>query len=137
MIQAYIAGPLVNEKYRDLTFYEAIANLCIENGIQPFLPHILTEPTDILADPYIVFKQNFESLASSNLLIAEVSEPSHGVGSELMQGFIQKIPIICLAINGKKLSRMITGNPMVRTVIRYESKADCITQLRNYLATRQ
>ena len=39
-----------------------------------------------------IFALVFEGLRQCDLLIAEVSHPSHGVGGELMQAFFQELP---------------------------------------------
>jgi hypothetical protein len=134
-MQAFIAGPLVNEKTRDLDFYSDIGKLCEKFDIDTFIPHRDTEPVDLPADSELVFEQDFEGLHHSNLIIAEVSNPSHGVGSELMQAYIQKIPIILLVSseNSQKLSRMVTGNPMVKSIISYKTKEECLLKLESAL----
>ena len=132
-MQAFIAGPLTDEKLRKLEFYIDIADVCKEFGLVTFLPHLQTRAVDEPADAKLVFRLDIDGLKNSQLLIADVSDPSHGVGSELMQANFMKIPIICLAIKGKELSRMVTGNPMVRKIIQYDSQEDCLMKLKEYL----
>lgn len=132
-MKAFIAGPLIIDASRDIDFYERIAEACHEQGLETFLPHLQTEPFDRPADAKLVFQQDHQGLKQCDLLIAEVSEPSHGVGSELMQAYFQKTPIVCLCRKGKKLSRMVVGNPMVRELIHYSSEQDCLKQLSSAL----
>jgi hypothetical protein len=56
-------------------------------------------------------------LASCDLVIAEVTTPSLGVGYELGWATALGKPILCLhrAISGRPLSAMITGNPGIQT----------------------
>ena len=135
--QAFIAGPLVEKRCRNLRFYQAIASVCREVGLEPFLPHLQTEAIDKPADASLVFQQDLEGLRKSHILVADVSEPSHGVGSELMQACFQKTPIVCLVSHGEPLSRMVLGNPMVKTVIQYNTQKDCLIRLRKYLLSLQ
>lgn len=128
-MKAFIAGPLLVDASRDTDFYQRIAEACHEQGIETFLPHLKTEPFNRPADARLVFQQDHLGLQQCDLLIAEVSEPSHGVGSELMQAYFQETPIVCLCRKGKQLSRMVTGNPMVREVIHYASEQDCLQEL--------
>jgi len=46
--------------------------------------------------------------------VAEVSTPSHGVGYEIAYAVMQNKPVLCLAREGVKVSKMITGNDRAR-----------------------
>ena len=59
-----------------------------------------------------IFMRDIEWLQSADLVIAEVTIPSLGVGYELGIAAKLKIPVLCLyrPIKGKRLSAMISGN---------------------------
>ena len=59
-----------------------------------------------------IFMRDIEWLQSADLVIAEVTTPSLGVGYELGIAAKLKIPVLCLyrPIKGKRLSAMISGN---------------------------
>jgi len=59
-----------------------------------------------------IFMRDMEWLQSADLVIAEVTTPSLGVGYELGIAAKLKIPVLCLyrPIKGKRLSAMISGN---------------------------
>ena len=59
-----------------------------------------------------IFMRDMEWLQSTDLVIAEVTTPSLGVGYELGIAEKLKIPVLCLCrpIKGKRLSAMISGN---------------------------
>ena len=59
-----------------------------------------------------IFMRDMEWLQSTDLVIAEVTTPSLGVGYELGIAEKLKIPALCLyrPIKGKRLSAMISGN---------------------------
>ena len=59
-----------------------------------------------------IFMRDMEWLQSADLVIAEVTTPSLGVGYELGIAEKLKIPALCLyrPIKGKRLSAMISGN---------------------------
>lgn len=135
-MQVFIAGPLHIRGLRKLELYESIARLCEHSGLKAFIPHLHTEPIDKPVDPKVVFEQDFEGLSASDLLIAEVTSPSHGVGCELMQAYIQRIPIICIMERGAKVSRMVRGNPYVKALIEYDNEEHCLQILREYLINR-
>lgn len=132
-MQVFVAGPLYMRGLRKLELYESIARLCDQSGFKAFVPHLHTEPIDKPADPRVVFEQDYEGLRASGLLIAEVTFPSHGVGSELMQAYLQRIPIICIMERGAKISRMVRGNPSVKVLIEYDNTEHCLQNLRRYL----
>jgi len=59
-----------------------------------------------------IFMRDMEWLQSTDLVIAEVTTPSLGVGYELGIASKLSIPVLCLyrSIKGKRLSAMISGN---------------------------
>ena len=133
--QIFIAGPLYIKNNRKIPLYEKIGNLCDSFGLKPFIPHLHTEPIDEPADSHVVFHQDYIGLESSELIIAEISSASHGVGSELMQAYLSKIPIVCIIEKGKNASRMVRGNPALIRTIEYEDEDLCIKYLRTFLKT--
>lgn len=61
--------------------------------------------------PLDVYERDVKWIRECDALIAEVSVPSHGVGYEIGYALTMKKPILCLYQEGRKVSRMITGNP--------------------------
>ncbi len=81
-----------------------------------------------------IFKRDTSWLKKSDLIIAEVSGPSLGVGFEIAFGLYQlKIPVLALYNKKvKKVSAMITGcNSKLLTVIGYTNTSD----LKNTIST--
>ncbi len=89
-----------------------------------FLGHILTSPQT--ADPHItdsgegeglssrqIFERDIQQITESDLMIAEISTPSHGVGYEIAVAIQKNKPVLCLydLDNApKRISAMIAGN---------------------------
>lgn len=80
-------------------------------------------PTAILASPKVmeyetasapevVYRRDVKWVEECDALIAEVSTPSHGVGYEIALALILKKPVLCCYQQGRKVSKMITGNDM-------------------------
>jgi len=67
---------------------------------------------------YDIWKTDTEWVAESNAVIAEVTNPSLGVGYEIAKAEEWKKPVLALFRKGsdKKLSAMIEGSPYVKTV---------------------
>ena len=59
-----------------------------------------------------IFKQDVEWLRSADVLVAEVTSPSLGVGYEIGKAEEYGIPVLCLynESGGRRLSAMIEGN---------------------------
>jgi len=55
-------------------------------------------------------------LAQADVIVAEVTTPSHGVGYEIARAEALGKPILCLhrPAAGRRLSAMLAGNPAVR-----------------------
>ncbi|MDZ7724407.1 MAG: nucleoside 2-deoxyribosyltransferase [candidate division KSB1 bacterium] len=72
-----------------------------------------------------IFERDMAWLRQSDALIAEVSNPSLGVGIEIATALQQDKPVLCLVHNEVFLTKMITGNrhPSLR-VVRYEKCSD-------------
>ncbi|MGV8025857.1 MAG: nucleoside 2-deoxyribosyltransferase [Anaerolineaceae bacterium] len=61
-------------------------------------------------EPRVVYQRDVHWVLESDILIAEVSTPSHGVGYEIALAEINKKPIFCCCQQTKKVSKMILGN---------------------------
>jgi nucleoside 2-deoxyribosyltransferase len=57
-----------------------------------------------------VYERDEAWIQQSDLLIAEISTPSLGVGYEIGRGLQQGMPVLCLYRSGLEVSKMITGN---------------------------
>lgn len=57
-----------------------------------------------------VYERDSAWLAAADLMVAEVSTPSLGVGYEVACGLRRGIPVLCLYQRGLSVSKMITGN---------------------------
>jgi nucleoside 2-deoxyribosyltransferase len=139
MCRVYISGALTaissedgREKLKN--FYKRISETCENQEFQAYLPQVHTDP--ILYPKYTpseVYEKNSFQIRKSQLLIAYVGEPSLGVGSELELANQNKIPIILLYEDGKRVSRHVRGIPSVLKEIRFTSVEDCVYELSQYL----
>jgi 2'-deoxynucleoside 5'-phosphate N-hydrolase len=89
---------------------------------------------EMIVDPVDVFSRDTGWIDDCDLLVAEVSTPSHGVGFEICYALQQSKPVLCLHHEGTPVSKMITGNREPNlTVLAYTEINDVVTQLRDYL----
>ena len=85
-----------------------------------------------------IFMRDMEWLQSADLVIAEVTTPSLGVGYELGIAAKLKIPVLCLyrPIKGKRLSAMISGNEKFNCQA-YQTLDDAKVHINNFLKQEQ
>lgn len=105
-----------------------------------------TVPTARLADsnvmtveavipPRDVYERDAKWILESDALIAEVSAPSHGVGYEIGFALNAGKPVLCLLQAGRKVSKMIGGNPHPNLKVwDYRDSQEAILFVRNFLA---
>lgn len=87
--------------------------------------------------PGVVYARDVEWIRACDVLLAEVSVPSHGVGYEI--GFALGLgkPVLALHQQGRRVSKMITGNPEPRLQVRaYRDAAEALQVMREFLAER-
>jgi len=84
---------------------------------------------DDLSDDWI-YNRDISWIQESDVLVAEVSTPSLGVGYEIgkAEDMGKKILCLCRDRQNKKLSAMISGNPNMK-VARYETLKEAINHI--------
>lgn len=82
-----------------------------------------------------VFATDSEFLDKAEVLIAEVSQPSHGVWRELCYAqHVKHIPILGLYLPDKAISPMIAGNPYIK-LMPYRTVPEGKKLIDSFLAT--
>jgi len=84
--------------------------------------------------PQAVFARDVDWIRACDVLIAEVSVPSHGVGYEI--GFALGLGKRTLALYqaGRKISKMISGNPDPNLSVKmYRDVEEAVKQVRGFL----
>jgi 2'-deoxynucleoside 5'-phosphate N-hydrolase len=117
----------------DQKTYRELVDFLISSGY-----HVLTAR---LADPDInlldgtlsaesVYQRDLEWIRNCDAMVAEVSTPSHGVGYEIALALAMKKPVLCCYQRGRKISKMILGNPdqmlSVRDYINLENALEIV-----------
>ena len=118
--------------------YQAITSALLADG------H--TVPTAHLADPGVtaleaavqpreVYERDVAWIRACDALVAEVSTPSHGVGYEVAFALGLGKPVVCLYREGRKVSKMLTGNTHPRLQVKtYLDVEQALTAVRAALA---
>lgn len=63
-----------------------------------------------IVSPQDVYLRDIQWINQADLVIAEVSTPSHGVGYEIAYALSIGKPVLCCYQQGQAVSKMITGN---------------------------
>lgn len=118
--KAYITCPVSHTRER-LGLLPEIETIVKSKGIRAFVFSVGGTPGEI-------FGRDYEQIASSSLLIAEVSERSHGVGVEIGMSYCLGLRRILLIEKGGQLTKLILGMPET-VIIEYESVDDLRTKI--------
>ena len=126
IMKVYLAVPIVVN--RDLEKAKALAKVICDLG------HELTSDWVVSFEPGYtktateVFERDLDGVKRSDLLVAEVSHGSHGVGMEIMAAYLHGKRIILLSESNAKVSHMLEGVPHA-ILIRYHSTEDMILKI--------
>jgi nucleoside 2-deoxyribosyltransferase len=94
--------------------------------------NVMAVETEI--SPREVFDRDMDWIRGCDVLIAEVSIPSHGVGYEIGFALGEGKPVLCLYQEDRKVSKMITGNSHPNLEIKsYRSIEDAIPLAHEFL----
>jgi 2'-deoxynucleoside 5'-phosphate N-hydrolase len=91
---------------------------------------------EAVIDPQEVYARDTTWIRDCDVLVAEVSVPSHGVGYEIAFSLALGKPVLALHQEGRKVSKMISGNPDLNLSVKcYKTPEDAVLQVRNFLNT--
>lgn len=119
-MKAYITCPVSHSNNRIFLLPE-IEKIVRESGIDTFVFQIGGTPEEI-------FTRDHKQLQSCDLLIAEVSETSHGVGIEIGMSYCLGLERILLHEKGKYITKLAQGMPKTQ-IVEYTDVSDLKVQL--------
>lgn len=120
--------------------YQVITRTLAEEGHEVPTAHLAESGVTALEaviDPLEVYSRDVAWIRASEALIAEISAPSHGVGYEI--GFALGLgkPVLALYEEGRKVSKMISGNPDPNLSVKaYKSADQAVALIREFLSDR-
>ncbi|HLD94962.1 MAG TPA: nucleoside 2-deoxyribosyltransferase [Anaerolineales bacterium] len=135
-MKIYFACAIVGGR-QDETIYQQLVDALVADGHEvptamnagPSWQHLEGSP-----DPHEVYRRDTGWIDESQVLIAEVSTPSHGVGYEIGYALERGKPVLCIYRRGVRVSKMLTGNTTPEiTVVDYANLADCVRIVKNFL----
>ena len=122
----------------DEAMYTAIVDDLQAQGHEVLNSHLARQGVVLLEqrmDPREVYQRDLFWIKGCDLLVAEVSTPSHGVGYEIALALTLRKPVLCLYRQTARVSRMITGNdePTI-TVATYADQAGALQLVRRFVS---
>jgi len=132
----YFACSITGGRQDELVYQKLVT------ALQQYGHHV---PTALLASPDVmplegvvspeeVYARDVHWITECDFLLAEVSTPSHGVGYEIGYALSLGKRVLCLYRKGRKVSKMILGNPHPKLSIHtYETPEQAVDLLSTYL----
>src|SRR3989344_3400880 len=117
-------------------FYSKLADRCAAVvGVRPFVPHEHFDPiahAGALAQEVDRFERN-QLCHHTSFVVAVHVGSSWGSGIEIEMANTNNVRVVLLCPKGKKVSRLLRGNPAVKGIIEYEDEADALDKLEHFL----
>ena len=115
---------MIKAQQLDFSLLDYLIKYTQGQGYRPFVPGKMDD-----APSKVIFERDLNWLKKSSVVIADVNEPSHGVGMELMYAYEHEIPVIWL-LDEKNvpLSRMVEGGSHT-LVLKYKTKEELIEKV--------
>jgi len=104
---------------------DCVARICSKHHIALYEPRKATDPVHnaTIAD-HRVYLLDREKVTRSDLVIVLCEHPSFGAGQEIEIAGNATVPLVLLAMEDKKVSRMVTGTPVYKQVVHFTDPDD-------------
>lgn len=135
----YFACSITGGRELEPVYHHIVTALIDDGHVIPTAHLALTEAMEHerKLSPQDVYQRDVNWIRDCDVLIAEVSVPSHGVGYEIGFALSGGKSVLCLYQQGRNVSKMISGNPdPALTIKAYATVEQAITQTREYLGSR-
>lgn len=105
MVLVYLSAPIIKKGLRKDEFCSTVVRVIEDLGHNIFAPQLLGP-----AKPDVIYRRDVDNLRMSDFLIAEVSNPSLGVGMEIMLAIELVKPILMFhEFDAGPISKMVLG----------------------------
>lgn len=129
MEKIFIAAPLTYNF--DTGFVESIREWIRDFGYQPIVPHDFASVTPEGDQMTKEISSNFVLLDGSDIILADVTKPSHGVGMEILHAHNAGKKVILIAKQGTLISAM--ARAFAHNIVEYEDADDLRIKLSGLL----
>jgi len=118
--------------------YQALTRALLADGHEVPTAHLAESEVKALEkviSPREVYLRDSAWIQDCDVLVAEVSTPSHGVGFEIASALSIGKKVLCLYQEGQAVSKMITGNTHPNLQVRtYLTPNEAVSTVRTYLS---
>jgi len=118
--------------------YQALTAALLADGHEIPTAHLADSTVselEAVVSPAEVYERDVSWIQAADALLAEVSVPSHGVGYEVGFALNAGKPVLCLYQQGRRLSKMITGNPHPKLTVKpYQDERQAIVLAREFVS---
>lgn len=137
----YVCGPLtelpppIMDEVK--AFYSRIGDLIGQlSGHRAFVPHEHYDPIKFahFTPTEIDVAERHQVCQKTSLLIAINVAPSWGSGIEVEMARQSNVPAVILSPSGKKISRLLLGNPAIKDVVAYDNYDHALENLEEWIA---
>lgn len=136
-MKIYFACSITGGREFESVYQELVAAM-VQDGHQIPTAHLVESGVGAVEagiDPQEVYTRDVDWIRTSDVLIAEVSVPSHGVGYEIGYALGIGKPVLAVYQAERRVSKMISGNPDVNLQVKvYQNPADATRVIRDFLA---
>ena len=136
-MKIYFACSITGGREFESVYQELVAAM-VQDGHQIPTAHLVESGVGAVEagiDPQTVYTRDVDWIRTSDVLIAEVSVPSHGVGYEIGYALGIGKPVLAVYQAGRRVSKMISGNPDGNLQVKvYQDSADATRLIRDFLA---
>ncbi len=118
--------------------YQAIVQAMLDMGHEVPTAHLSSPEVmemEKVVNPAEIFERDMNWLRECDVVVAEVTSPSHGVGYEIAYALSLGKPVFCCHKAGRKVSMILTGNPDPNLTLRsYNSLEGAVSSVKDFLA---
>lgn len=129
-MKIYLAVPII--AHRQLEKAKTIAKVIRSLGHELVSTWVINENPGFSLPATNVFERDLGGVKKSDILVADVSQGSHGVGMEIMAAYLYRKRIVLLYEEGARVSHMLLGVPNA-LLLSYGSLEDMEAKLRSAL----
>ncbi len=121
MTKVYLAVPIIAN--RNINQAQVLAKAIEAIGHEIVSKWVTETDPGYTITPQEVFTRDAKGVENCDVLVAEISNPSHGVGMEIMLAHVRSKKVVCVFRSGTVASRMLRGLPQVQ-MIEYSSEKE-------------
>lgn len=127
MVLVYLSAPIIHKGARKDDFCQTVIRVLEDLGITIFAPQLLGP-----AEPEEIYRRDVHNVRMCDFLVVEISNPSLGVGMEIMLGIELMKPLLMFyEVDSGPLSKMVRGADG-KVLFEYRTLNDVETILRNF-----